>query len=300
MRASCNRILRELPPNLQEGGPPCSPIEKIQQALLTVHVHGFIIVMIHNNVLGLLPHKSQRDDLYEAWDNSVPILDQLKELLKSDSDLSNVAYHLLWTDLIRAALTACLVVVRLRSITTGTTVSNSPPPTLVMFQQHSIEYLECLSHILAERYSLGPVVAKMRLILAVAARIISNLFSDFDGAKQDCKFMNLGIAAAEEVVTEMEQSLKREYQNSTPRLLEFHDIASVEAPSSAPVPLITNWTDPTQLSDPLMQNLFLDECDFDLGLKSLDMDLEPNIYSMAPFEPTSTIQSTPNISWEDI
>lgn len=300
MRDSCHKILCELPPNLHQGTSSCSPIEKLQQALLTVSIHGSMIIILHNNVLGVLPNKSQRDDLYEAWDNSVPILNQLQEVLQSDSELSSVAYHLLWTDLARAALTACLVVVRLRSINLGTTVSNSPPPTLVMFQQHLLKYLEYFSHILAGRYRLGPIVAKTRLILAVATRITSNLFSDFGGARQDSKSINPGITAAEEVVTEMERSLKREYQDSTPLLLEFSDTTRIEAAPIAPAPLITNWMDPTQISDPLMQNLFPSDCDFDLGSKSPDMDLESSLYSMAPFEPILTNQSTADIRWEDI
>lgn len=300
MRASCRAILRELPPNLQEGASSCSPIEKLQQALLTAHVHGFMIIIKHNNILGVLPHKSQRDDLYEVWDNSVPILNQLQDVLQSDSELSSVAYHLLWSDLSRAALTACLVVDRLRSITLGTTVLNCAPPTLLMFQQHLLKYLEYFSHILAARYHFGPVVAKTRLILAVATSITSNLFSDFSDAQQDSKFIKLGIAAAEEIVGEMERSLNLNNQDSTPFLLEFSDTARIEAAPTAPAPLNTNSMDLTQSSDPLMRNLFPSDCDFGLGSKSPDMDLESGLYSMAPFESALTNQSTIDILWEDI
>jgi hypothetical protein len=302
MRASCHKILRELPPNLQEGSSSCSPIEKLQQALLTVHVNSFMIVITHNNVLGVLPHKSQRDDLYEAWDNSVSILYHLQEVLQSDSELSSVAYHLLWTDLGRAGLTACLVVGRLRSISLETIVSNSPPPTLVMFQQLLLKSLDSLSKILAGRYRLGPVVAKTRLVLAVAIRITSSLFSNFGGAQQDSRFVQLGIIAAQEVVTEMERTLKREQQDSTLALLEFNDnnTAMTIAPPTAPTPQLTNWMDHAQFPDPLVQTMFPNECDFYLDTKSVDMGMESGIYSMAPFEPTSTIQSTPNLLWEGI
>ncbi|RAO66427.1 uncharacterized protein BHQ10_002439 [Talaromyces amestolkiae] len=300
VRASCRKILRELPPNLQEGASSCSPIEKLQQAILTAHVHGSMIIITHNNVLGVLPHKSQRDDLYEAWDNSVPILNQLQEVLQGDSELSSVAYHFLWSDLARAALTACLVVFRLRSFTLGTIVSNCPPPTLVMFQQHLSKYLEYFSHILAGRYHLGPVVAKTRLILAVTTSITSNLFRDFGDIQHDSKFIKLGIAAAEETVTEMQRSLRREYQVSAPLLLEFSDTARIETALTAPQPLITNWMDPTQISDPLTRTLFASDCDFGLGSKSPDLDLESSLYAMAPFEPTLTNQSTTDSLWEDI
>lgn len=303
MRASCHKILRELPPNLQQGASSCSPIEKLQQALLTVHVHTFMIIIIHNNILGVPSHKSQRDDLYEAWDNSVPILNQLREVLQSDPELSSVAYHLLWTDLGRAALTACLVVGRLRSINLETIVSNSPPPTLVMFQQLLLKTLESLSQILAGRYRLGPVSAKMRLVFAVATKITSTLVSDFDDVRKDSKLIQLGITAAEEVVTEMERSLKRVQQDSTLALLEFNGTARIEAPSSAPTPLIANWMDHTQLTDPLMQTLFPSDGDFHLGSKSPDLGMQSDLglpYSMASFEPISMIEPAPNILWEDI
>ncbi|CAG8896328.1 unnamed protein product [Penicillium egyptiacum] len=302
MRASLHKILRKLPPNLQEGASSCSPIEKLQQALLSVHVHSFMIIITLNFVVGVPSHNSQRGDLYEAWDNSVSILYQLQEVLQSGSELSSVAYHLLWTDLARAALTACLVVGRLRSINLGTTVSNGPPPTLVVFQQLLLKSLDSLSQILAGRYRLGPVAAKTRLVLAVATNITSSLIGDFGGSQQDSKFFQVGITAAEEVVTEMERSLKRENQDST-LALPGSNTARTSPPSApAPTPLATNWIDHAQLPDPLIQMLFPTDCDFypsespGLGMQS-DLCLP---YSMAPFESTSTIQSTPNLLWEDV
>ncbi|KAG0157795.1 hypothetical protein PDIDSM_1828 [Penicillium digitatum] len=149
MRVSFQKILRELLPNLQEGASSCSAIEKFQQALLSMHAHSFMIVITLNFVLGVPSHNSQRSDLYEAWDDSVSILHQLQEMLQNGSELSSVAYHLLWTDIARAALTACLVVGRLRRINLGITVSNGPQPTLVIFQQLLLKYLDSLSQILA-------------------------------------------------------------------------------------------------------------------------------------------------------
>ncbi|KAG0157799.1 hypothetical protein PDIDSM_2454 [Penicillium digitatum] len=93
------------------------------------------------------------------------------EMLQNGSELSSVAYHLLWTDIARAALTACLVVGRLRRINLGITVSNGPQPTLVIFQQLLLKYLDSLSQILAARYHLGPVAAKTSLVLAVATTV---------------------------------------------------------------------------------------------------------------------------------
>lgn len=303
MRASCHKILRELPPNLQQGAPLCSPIEKLQRALMIVHVHSFMIIIIHNDILGVPPHKLQRDVLYEAWDNSVPILNQLQEVLQSDSELSSIAYQLLWTDLGRAALTACLVVGRLRSINLETTVSNSPPPTLVMFQQLLLKFLDSLSQILAGRYRLGHVVAKTRLVFAVATKVTSSLISDFGDAQQYSKFMELGITAAEETVTEMERSLKLEQQNSTLALLDFNETARMQAQPSAPTSLVTNWMDHAQLTDPLMQVLFPSDADFQLGSKSPVLGMQSDLslpYSMTSFEPISAIESAPNILWESI
>lgn len=299
MRASFHKILRELPPNLQEGASSCSPIEKLQRALLSVHVHSFMFIITLNFVLEVPSHNSQHGDLYEAWDNSVSILYQLQEVLQSGSELSSVAYHLLWTDLARAALTACLVIGRLRSINLGTTVSNGPPPTLVMFQQLLLKSLESLSQIVAGRYRLGPVAAKTRLVLAVATTITSSLISDFDGSQQDSKFLQVGITAAEKAVTEMERSLKREHQDSTVALPGFN---TASAPPSAPTPLAANWMDHAQLPDPLFQMLFPSDCGFYPGSESPGLGMQSDLcfsYSMAPFESTSTIQSTPNLLWEE-
>lgn len=302
MRASFHKILRELPPNLREGASSCSPIEKLQQALLSMQVHSFMIIITLNFVLGVPSHTSQRSDLYELWDNSVFILHQLQEVLQSGSKLSGVAYHLLWTDLARAALTACLVVGRLRRINMGTTVSNSPQPTLIIFQQLLLKYLDSLSQILAGRYHLGPVAAKTRLVLAVATTITSSLVDDFGGSKQDSNFFQVGIKAAEEVVTEMERSLKRENQDQTPALLGFNT-ATTSAPPSAPTPLTADWMDHTQLPDHLIQTLFPSDCDFYQNPEPPRLGLQSDLclpYFMTPFKPTSTIQSTTNLLWEDI
>lgn len=302
IRASFYKILRELPPNLQEGASSYSPIEKLQQALLSMQVHSFMIIITLNIVLGVPSHNSQRSDLFELWDNSVSILHRLQDVLQSGSELSSVAYHLLWTDLARAALTACLVVGRLRRINMGATVSNNPQPTLVIFQQLLLKYLDSLSQILARRYHLGPVAAKTRLVIAVATTVTSSLVDDFSGLQQDSKFLQVGIKAADEVVTEMERSLKRETQDSTPALLGFNT-AMAPAPPSDLTPLTADWMDHTQLPDPLIQTLFPSDCDFYQNSESLGLGMQSDLclpYSMAPFKPTSTIQSTTNILWEDI
>lgn len=303
MRASFHKILRELPPALQEGASSCNPIEKLQQTLLSVHVHSFMIIITLNFVLGVPSHNSQRGDIYEAWDNSVSILYQLQEVLQSGSGMSSVAYHLLWTDLARAALTASLVVGRMRSINLGTTVSNGPPPTLVMFQQLLLKSLDSFSQILDGRYRLGPVAAKTRLVLAVATTITSSLISDFGGSQEESKFLQIGITAAEEVVTQMERSLKREQQDTTLASLGFNTARTSAPPSSStPTPLTVNWMDHAQLPDPLIQTLFRSDCEFLSNSNSPNLGLQPDLcpFSMAPFDSISTIQSTPNLLWEDV
>lgn len=306
MRASFHKILRELPPNLQAGTSSTSPIEKLQQALLSMHGHSFMIIITLNFVLGVPSYNSQRGDLYELWDNSVSILHQLQEVLQSGSELSSVAYHLLWTDLARAALTACLVIGRLRkNINLGTSVSNGPQPTLVIFQQLLLKYLDSLSQILAGRYQLGPVAAKTRLVLGVATTITSSLVNDFSGSQHDSKFVQVGIKAAEEVVTEMKRSLKQKEQDSKLALLGFNT-ARTSAPQSATSPLIplaANWMDHAQLPDHLIHTLFPSDCDFYTGSESLGLGIQSDLclpFSMAPFKSTSTMQSTPDLLWEEV
>ncbi|KAJ5926397.1 hypothetical protein N7516_008170 [Penicillium verrucosum] len=286
MRASFHKILREFPPNLHEGASSSSLIEKLQQALLSIQVHSFMIIITLNFALEVPSHTSQRSDLYELWDDSVSILLQLQEVLQSGSGLSSVAYHLLWTDLARAALTACLVVGRLRRINMGTTVSNSPKPTLVIFQQLLLKYLGALSQILACKYNLGPVAAKTRLVLAVATTVTSSLVDDVRGLQQDSKFLQVGIKAADEVVTEMECCLKRENQYSMPALLGFNT-ATTSAPPRGFTPLTADCMDHTQLlPDPLIQTLFSSDCDFYQNLESPGLGMQSDLclpYSMTPF-----------------
>ncbi|KAJ5350831.1 hypothetical protein N7541_008558 [Penicillium brevicompactum] len=307
MRASFHKILRELPPALQEGNSSCSPIEKLQQVLLSVQVHSFMIIITLNFVLGVPPNDSQQTDLFESWDNSVSILYQLQEVLQSGSELSSVAYHLLWTDLARAALTACSVVGRLRSINLGTTVSNSPPPTLVMFQQLLLKSLDSLSQILAQRYHLGPVTAKTRLVLAVATTVTAGLISDFGGSQQESKFLQIGVTAAEDVVAGMERSLKQKDQESTLEFLGFNASATSTPPSapSIPSPLAPNWMENTQLPDPLIQTLFPGDCDFypDSESPDLGIQLQPDLcfpYPMAQFDSTPPLHPPPNVLWEEL
>lgn len=304
MRASFHKILRELPPALQEGNSSCSPIEKLQQVLLSVRVHSFMIIITLNFVLGVPPHDSQQTDLFESWDNSVSILYQLQEVLQSGSELSSVAYHLLWTDLARAALTACSVVGRLRSINLGTTVSNSPPPTLVMFQQLLLKSLDSLSQILAQRYHLGPVAAKTRLVLAVATTVTAGLISDFGGSQQESKFVQIGVTAAEEVVAVMERALKQKDQDSAFALLGF-DVANSSASSTVPSPLSANWMENAQLPDPLIQTLFPGDCDFypDSESPDLGLNLQPDLcfpYPMPAFDSTPSVNSVPNLLWDEL
>lgn len=293
-------ILRDLPLNLQEGAPSYSPVEKLQKASLIVHVHSFMNIITLNSVLGVPLNNSQKGDLYELWDNSVSILYQLQEALQNEPELSIVAYHLLWTDLARAALIACLVVGRLRNINLGTTVSNAAPPTLVVFQQLLLKCLDTLAQILAGKYQLGPYVAKTRLLLAVAATVTSSLINDFSCSQQDSKFYQVGIMAAENVVNEMERSLNRKAQESTFPMLQL-DSLSTSVPLVSP-PLTLNWADNTQLSDPFYQMALLGSCDTYTEPESSNMDMEPDVflpYSMAQFAPASTIQSTPDFFWGD-
>ncbi|KAJ5375422.1 Transcription factor [Penicillium concentricum] len=279
-----------------------SPIEKPQQALLSMHVHSFIIIITPNFVVSVPSHSSQRGYCYELWGNSVSILCQLQEVLQTGSELSSVAYHLLWTDLSRAALTACLVVDRLWRINLGTTVSNGPQPTLVIFQQPLLKYLDSILQILAGIYHLGSVAAKTRLVLAVATTVTSSLINDLGGPQQDIKFFRVGITAAEEVVTEMKQSLKQEDQDSTLALLGFNS-ARTSAPPSVATPLAADWMDHAQLPDPLIQTLFPSDCDFYPDSESPGLGMQSDLclpYSMAPFKSPSTIQSIPNLLWEDV
>lgn len=301
MRASLQKILRELPPNLQQGASPCTPILKLQQSLLSVQVHSFMIIITLHFALGVPTHNSQRCDLYESWDDSVFILYQLQEMSQSDSSLANMTYHLLWTDLARAALTACLVVGRLQNINLGTTVSNGPPPTLVIFQQLLLNYLETLSHVLAGRCHLGPVAAKTKLVLDVAKAVTSSLFSDFGGPQRDAKFLMAGITAAEEAVAAMKRSLKREDQDSTLALLELNDADNLAPPDSST--LAANWMDHTRFPDPSRPTLSPIDDDIYSVLQSPSMGIQPDLslpYSMEPFESTSTTLSIPCLLWEDV
>lgn len=301
MRASLQNILRELPPNLRQGASSCTPILKLQQTLLSAQVHSFMIITTLHFLLGMPTHNSQRSDLYESWDDSVFILYQIQEVSQSDSSLANMAYHLLWTDLARAALTACFVVGRLQNINVGTTVSNGPPPTLVIFQQLLMNYLETLSQVLAGRCHLGPVAAKTKLVLDVARAVTSSLISNFGGPKRDAKFLKAGITAAEEAVAAMKRSLKREDQDSTLALLGLNNAETLAPPDAST--LAANWIDHTQFPNPSSQSLTPDDSDLYSVLQSPDLGIQSDLslpYAMEPFESTSTTPSILHLLWEDV
>ncbi|KAG0152883.1 hypothetical protein PDIDSM_2688 [Penicillium digitatum] len=233
MRVSFQKILRELLPNLQEGASSCSAIEKFQQALLSMHAHSFMIVITLNFVLGVPSHNSQRSDLYEAWTIRLDCL---------PGGWSPATHQ------------------------SGDNRLQWPQPTLVIFQQLLLKYLDSLSQILAARYHLGPVAAKTSLVLAVATTVTSSLVNDLGDPKQDSTFFQVGFKAAEEVTAEMECFLKRETQDSRLSLLG-PNTAGASAPPNATTPLPVNRMDHA-LPDQLIQTLFPSECDFYPGSES--------------------------------
>jgi hypothetical protein len=172
---------------------------------------------------------AQRPQLLEIWDYTISILTQFRNMCQesastgkaasksklktkpaiafkpSTADSSVIAHQLLWTDVGRASLSACLVVGRLRRQEVDRALPFSVRPqqqhTAAIFQQMLSESLEVLLQIWRSKYHMGPVTAKTSLLLAVTATVTENLYTNFDDV------LHSGVEAANQLISDIKEEM---------------------------------------------------------------------------------------------
>lgn len=243
-------LVSELPPNLQSGPTISDPIVELQRTTLSIGMHSAMLILSLSQIFGRSnpsnataaaespsdAYSSQRPQLLEIWDCTISILNQFQSICQASDDTaalatnpetldaSVIARHLLWTDAGRAALSACLVVGRLRRQDLDRALPLSVRPqkqhTASIFQQMLAQSLSALLQLWRSKYHLGPVTAKTSLLLAVTIAVTTSLYSDFT------EIFNKGVAAADQLIEDMKRDLDQ--RRSPPA--GFFDAASFNAP----------------------------------------------------------------------
>lgn len=174
LAASFETFTTSLPPPLHPDTPTSDPILHLQQSLLSIPTQSFLAILTLAHTLQTPPSPAQRAPLLETWDLATSTTHQFHRLP------SPLADHLLWSHASRAALTACFVVGRLRALDTRRPTTN-PKHTTRVFHSLLADSLSSLARRLHTRAHLGPVAAKVSLVVAVAVGVTEQLFADGDG-----------------------------------------------------------------------------------------------------------------------
>ncbi|KAK0629575.1 hypothetical protein B0T17DRAFT_455543, partial [Bombardia bombarda] len=215
LRTSLDTLLSDLPSVLRPGTQTPDPIEELQQSLVSIPMHSFLSIVTLGIVVGSPDDNSKRVHLTEIWDYGSSILHQFQSLCQSSHDVSHIAFHLFWTDIGRAVLSTCSVVGQLPRPGLSRIMSPRPQHTACLFQQLLVKSLTFLSILWQGLFHLGPVAAKMNLLLAVSLSVTSNLYSDnynMDNPHAQQKLIDEGVAAAERVIAEMKLTMKEHHQ----------------------------------------------------------------------------------------
>ncbi|KAL1908277.1 hypothetical protein Sste5344_005804 [Sporothrix stenoceras] len=236
-------LVEELPPSLQSGTAVSDPIVELQRALISVGMHSFLLVVFMSFILRNTTAElaasgdfaTQRPQLLEIWDLTTSILSQFQSLSQKESepktnktrskpksqlplpeypnmtasDTSAMAHHLMWTDAGRAALSGCLVVGRLRRHDIDKTMPFSVHPrqqhTASIFQHMLTQSLSALLDLWRSKSHLGPVTAKISMVIAVAIAVTNSLYIDFDG------IFDKGVEAAKQQIAEINFALEKQH-----------------------------------------------------------------------------------------
>ena len=277
LRASFGALTTELPAALRLRAETCDPVVELQQSVLAITMQSFLAIITLGHTLGKPTEPSDRSQLMETWDHATSVMHQFQNFCQTRQQLREMACHLLWADVNRAALTACWLVGRLRRLDHGSFLSDSnPQQTLCVFQRLLIESLSFLSRLWHTRFYLGPVAAKVNLILAVALKTSENLDSaDYHPVSVEQTLFREAVMAAEKVVDDMKFSLQRRQPLLTPTPTDF---------SASPVAMDTSL--PTwKVSGPVVGDLPSYELDgplFGPDLFNFDFNPDNSFPSMLP------------------
>lgn len=199
LAASFETFTTSLPPLLHPDTPTPDPILHLQQSLLSIPTQSFLAILTLAHTLQTPPSPAQRGPLLETWDLATSTTHQFHRLS------STLADQLLWSHASRAALTACFIVGRLRALDTRRPTTN-PKHTTRVFHSLLADSLSSLARRLRARAHLGPVAAKVSLVVAVAVGVTEQLFADGDGDVTE-RLVAEGVRTAEREVGEMKAAL---------------------------------------------------------------------------------------------
>ncbi|KAK3942557.1 hypothetical protein QBC46DRAFT_379873 [Diplogelasinospora grovesii] len=224
LRAAFGTLLAELPATLRPGTstPTSDPVAELQQSLISIPMHSFLSIVTLGFTLGTPADISQRSHLMEMWDYASSVLHQFQSLCQGPQrEICNMAYHLLWTDAGRAALSACWIVGRLRRLDSSRIMSPHPQHTVFVFQQLLTKSLSFLCQLWHSKFHLGPVAAKTSLLFAISLNVTSNLYLDSEGTSSSDdnrhkKLFEEGVAAAERLIADMKETLAQRQASSSP------------------------------------------------------------------------------------
>ncbi|KAK3369968.1 hypothetical protein B0H63DRAFT_304866 [Podospora didyma] len=240
IRASFSALLSDLPLHLR-GSTTFDPVQELQQSLLSIPMHSFLSILAVGSTMGTRTDDSQRSQLMGIWDDASAVLHQFQRLTKHTQETNAMACHFLWSDAGRAALTACLIVGKLRRLDHDRIIRH-PQHTVCVFQQMLTNTLSNLSTFWHGKFHLGPVAAKLNLILAVILNVTMNLASgDYHPDTIQQILFDDGVATADRLIADMKAALQPQPRLQPPSI----SVELVTTPSSAdPSPdsaVFTTW-----------------------------------------------------------
>ncbi|KAK3685167.1 hypothetical protein B0T22DRAFT_428674 [Podospora appendiculata] len=218
LRAAFRTLLSELPPSLSPKSKIEDPIRMLQQSVLMVLMDSFSSVVTMSSTMGTTVGIFERSQLLEIWDYTSSVLHKFQNLCQQEGEVGNMAVHLLWTHAGRAALSACSVVRRLRTFDLNRIMPPHPQQSVYIFQRLLVDSLIFLSQLWQSRFHLGPLTAKINLILAVCLKVTASLYStDYDDAERiRHELLAEGVEAAEKEIADMKLKLQQRQQAVMP------------------------------------------------------------------------------------
>ncbi|KAK5652182.1 hypothetical protein OQA88_10825 [Cercophora sp. LCS_1] len=216
-KAAFGEFSTSLPGHLAPGKDHPDPIVELQRSMLTVTMQSFLTVVRLGETLGASLNPSHRSNLMEAWDHASFVVHHFQRLFQSHRCLETIVFQLLWADVGRAALASCWIVGRLRRLDYGCIIAPHPQQTVRIFHQVLADSMLFLSQLWKARFHLGPVAAKVHLVLTVAWKVTTKLYSDeYDPSSVQQKLIDLAAVTAESLIAEMKLALQKRHLTPTP------------------------------------------------------------------------------------
>ncbi|KAM7216478.1 hypothetical protein V8F06_008191 [Rhypophila decipiens] len=216
LRNEFERLLVSLPRGLRPGFQSTSPVEELQQSMVSTHINSFLSIIALGSLFNTSPSPSQRGILMEAWDHETFILNQFRSLFQRTEEVGTMARQFLWADASRAALSACWIVGRLRKLDIGRIIIPHPQQIVCVMESKLAEFSSFSSQFWQSCFHLGPVIAKTHLILSVTLSVTTSLYSNrltsYEPVNLRRRMLSMGVSAAEKVTAQMKTSLQQRIQ----------------------------------------------------------------------------------------